>query len=174
MKTKAKRNYTKWILLSGIIVFIGLFVISRLKPNTDDVRFQPVDLSTWDGKTVSDYYREKLRMSPDEARDAAAVGTSFYVSDSMTIDALISNLHYYGLVRDEQALRYALEHSNDSVPGNSNALKIGADKTIDRGYYSLGPNMNTWEIADALLNEPKESKIDYGYMFMPGKPDNEN
>lgn len=127
----------------------------------------------WDGKTVADYFIEKLRISPSEAQKAAQDGANFYVSDAMTLDALVSNLHYYGFVRDEEALLYALENTEDHVPGQENTIVIG-ENSIDRGYYSLGPNMTAWEVAEVLLNEPKESKIDYGYMFMPRKPDSDN
>lgn len=89
------------------------------------------------------------------------------LGDNTTIDRLISNLRYYGFVRDEAALRYALEHSTDTVPGKTYALKIG-DNTVDTfAYYRISEEMTAWEIADELLNHPTNFAYDeYGYTFI--------
>lgn len=88
--------------------------------------------------------------------------------ENTTLEALLSNLEYYGFVRDEEALRYALEHSEDNVPGHANTLKIG-ENTIDLyAFYRISENMTAWEIADELLNHPTYFAFDeYDYMFMP-------
>ena len=108
-------------------------------------------------------------MTPEEAKNFEKNGASFYITENTNLNALISNLHSYGFVRDEQALRYALENSEDTNPGQENAIKVGKN-TIDRGVYGLGTQMTAWEIARILLNYPQEVKTDYGYMFMPGTP----
>lgn len=167
---KTDKRLTKSIILGLITLLIIGGIDLLLRPKVESSKFEAVNMQTWQGKTVADYFVDKLRMSPQEAQSATEIGVSFYVSDAMTLDALISNLHYYGLVGDEEALQYALENSEDNVQGEENAIMIG-ENSIDRGYYNLGPGMTVWEVADVLLNEPKESKIDYGYMFMPGKPE---
>jgi hypothetical protein len=167
---KANKTYSKSIVIGVLVVLVITAGVWFLQPKVDSAKFEEVDLTTREGKTVANYFMEKLRMSPGEAREAAKAGTSFYVSDAMTLDALVSNLQYYGIVRDEEALISALEDTKDNVPGDEDAIKIG-ENSIDRGYYLLGPDMTAWEVADTLLNDPKEPKVDYGYMFMPGKPE---
>jgi len=155
-------------LLLLIIVGVGAYYIFR--PTISKEAFEPVNKTQYQGKIVSDYFVDRLRMTQEEAEKAASKGVSFYVTDNMTLDALVSNLHYYGLVKDEEAFRYALEHSDDTHPATSpKALKIGKND-IDRGFYGFGITMNAWEIAQILVNYPQEIKEDYGYMFMPGAP----
>ena len=148
---------------------VAILSFQIFRPKVDQSDFQAVDKSTWEGKTVSDYFVDRLDMTPQEAQDTEKLGVSFYVSDNMTLDALISNLRYYGLVKSEAALRYALENSEDTNPGKDNAIKVG-ENTIDRGMYGLGTQMTAWEVARILLNYPQEIGTDYGYMFMPGTP----
>lgn len=163
---KPAKNY----LLYGLAILIVAGISFQIfRPKIDQSQFQPIDKSTWEGHTVADYFIDKLRMTPEEAQDSEKLGASFYVTENMTLDALIGNLHYYGFVRDEDALRYALENSEDTNPGKDNAIKIG-ENTIDRGVYGLGTQMTAWEIARILLHYPQEVKTDYGYMFMPGGP----
>jgi len=164
-KTTAKNA----LLYALALLLVGVISFQIFRPRVDQSQFQPIDQSTWEGHTVADYFVDKLRMTPEEAQNSEKLGASFYVTENMTIDALISNLAYYGFVRDEKALRYALENSEDTNPGKDNALRIGKN-TIDRGVYGLGTRMTAWEIARILLNYPQEVKTDYGYMFMPGGP----
>ncbi len=169
MKNSRQKSIKYYLLYGLAILIVATVSFQMFRPKIDQSKFQAVDKSTWDGKTVADYFIERLRMTPEEAQDAEELGASFYVTENMTLDALVSNLHYYGFVRDEQALRYALENSEDTNLGEENAIKVGRN-TIDRGVYGLGTKMTTWEVARILLNYPQEVKTDYGYMFMPGGP----
>ncbi|KKS19624.1 MAG: hypothetical protein UU79_C0014G0010 [candidate division WWE3 bacterium GW2011_GWE1_41_72] len=94
---------------------------------------------------------------------------SLRLTDKTNLEALISNLHYYGFIRDEKAFIYALENTKDINAGKANALKIGKNGTIDVGaYYKITEDMDAWQLADELLNKPTYIAYDeYGYMFMP-------
>lgn len=167
---KIKKTTAKNALLYALaLLLVGVLSFQIFRPKVDQSQFQPIDKSRWEGHTVADYFVEKLHMTPEEAQDSEKLGASFYVTENMTQDALISNLAYYGFVRDEKALKYALENSEDTNPGKDNAIRIDKN-TIDRGVYGLGTQMTAWEIARILLNYPQEVKTDYGYMFMPGGP----
>jgi hypothetical protein len=168
--TETKQKPFKNIILYTLaIVVVSTLSFQIFRPRIDQSKFQPIDKNSWKDKTVANYFIEKLRMTPQEAQDAEELGASFYVTKNMTLDALISNLRYYGLVQDERALRYALENSDDTNQGKEDAIRIGKN-TIDRGVYGLGTQMTAWEVARILLNYPQEVKTDYGYMFMPGGP----
>src|SRR5690606_2681464 len=91
------------------------------------------------------------------------------INNNVTLDALVSNLYYYGFVKDEEAFRYALENTQDSTP-NDASIKVGKNRTIDtNAEYRISENMSAWEIADILLNKPAGhfSYDEYGYFFMP-------
>src|SRR5690606_25170601 len=116
---------------------------------------------------------ESLRMTPQEAQAVRSKpgndGTVMLrIRENTTLEALVSNLEYYGFVRDKQALRYALENTTDTLPGKANPIKVG-DNTIDIwSSYRISENMTAWEIADQLLNHPTYFSFDeYNYMFMP-------
>lgn len=122
---------------------------------------------------MEDYFVEHLRMTPQEAQEIRSKPgvdgkVMLRIREQTTLEALLSNLEYYGFVRDKEALRYALEHSEDTVPGKANALKVG-NNTIDTwSYYRISEDMNAWEIADELLNHPTYFSFDeYNYTFMP-------
>ena len=166
LKNISTRNLLLYILAILVVAAVSFQIF---RPKIDQSQFQPIDKSNWEGKTVADYFVEKMRMTPEDAKNFEKNGASFYVTENTNLNALISNLHSYGFVRDEQALRYALENSEDTNPGQENAIKVGKN-TIDRGVYGLGTQMTAWEIARILLNYPQEVKTDYGYMFMPGTP----
>ncbi len=87
---------------------------------------------------------------------------SFTIGKNFTLDAVVSDLKYFDFIRDEEAFRYALEHSVDKTPGNENSLRIG-NNTIDReARYTISQSMTTWEIADILLNQGERSTCDHG------------
>jgi len=94
-------------------------------------------------------------------KDAQTV--KFHVDKQNTLIAVTGNLHYYGFVKDEEALKYALEHTKDNTPGKDGAVKVG-DKTIDTdAVYTLSQTMSAWEIARILLNEGTYSPRDCGH-----------
>lgn len=86
----------------------------------------------------------------------------FTIKKDLTLTAVVGDLHYYGFIKDEDAFKYALEHSKDNTPGNENSLKIG-NNTIDReARYTISQSMTAWQIADVLLNQGEFSTCDHG------------
>lgn len=167
----------KWLALA-IVVVIAVLLSQVLKPKL----YRPSDESLKapgkdyvSTKKVEDYFIEKLRMPAEEAKTIRTRGQgndgkiSLRLSDKTTLEALISNLRYYGFIRDEKAFMYALENTKDTIPGKANALKVGKTGTIDVGaYYKITEDMDAWQLADELLNKPTYIAYDeYGYMFMP-------
>ncbi len=158
------------VLYVFLLIALGAISFYIFRQRIDQEAFAPVDLNEHHGKTIAEYFMENLKMPEADAKKAADMGVSFYVTENMTLDALISNLAYYGLVKDEEALRYALEHVEDTHPAiKPKAIKIGKND-IDRGVYGIGAKMTAWQVATILVNYPQEIKTDYGKMFMPGGP----
>lgn len=95
-------------------------------------------------------------------KDAPMV--KFRVDKENTLMAVTGNLYYYGFVKDEEAFKYALEHTKDNTPGKEGAIKVG-NNTIDTvTAYDISQSMSAWEIARILLNEgmPSVSDCDHG------------
>ena len=156
-----------------VIISIALVLTSERKPAAE--LLQAPGRSYTSSKKVEDYFIEKLRMPPEEAKTIRTRGQdndgkiSLRLSDKTTLEALISNLNYYGFIKDEKAFIYALENTKDTNAGKTNALKVGKSGTIDVGaYYKITEDMDAWQLADELLNKPTYIAYDeYGYMFMP-------
>jgi hypothetical protein len=160
--------------LIGVLVMVSLLIalsIWRGQQNTlaENAKAPGND---WDSpKRIEDYFVNDMRIPLDEAEKYADVGVSFYVRKDSTLDGIVGNLAYYGIVRDEGTLRYALKQTKDTVPGKDGAIKVDDDKTIDLAVYGLSRNMDTWQVADALLNKPHYVDLAiYTYLFMPGDP----
>lgn len=77
----------------------------------------------------------------------------FRVTSSNTLMAVTGNLAYFGVVKDEGALLYALKHSKDNKPGNKGAIKVGNNDIDVDTSYTITQTMDAWEIARILLNE---------------------
>lgn len=120
---------------------------------------------------VDDYFVEKLRFTKEDLeRQKQSATVDFRLYGGSTLEAVISNLQYYGFIRNEKVLRYALENTEDKTQGHDEALKVGKNGSIDiYASYRISENMTAWEIADALLNKSTYfGKGDaYNYMFMP-------
>src|SRR5579859_6815919 len=98
------------IAIACLVVAAGSYAIFSHK----DSRFEAVDLvNRTEGKEVEDYFVDKLGMNAEEAKKIANEGVSFYITGTTNLDAIISNLHYYGLVKDEKAFREALVKTKD-------------------------------------------------------------
>jgi hypothetical protein len=124
-------------------------------------------------KKVEQYFVENLKMSPEEAeafrkKEGSDGKIMLRLGENTTLEGLISNLKYYGFIRDEEAFRYAIEHSTDTDPGKTYALKVG-NNTIDTfAYYRISEEMDAWQLADELLNHPTHFAYDeYRHLFMP-------
>lgn len=178
-KTQNKLYIAVAFLIVGLL--IGVAVLYRFTPVNLSTISKPSEESfkapgkSWPSqKKVEDYFVEKLHMTPREAKDARSLSKgndgkiNLRLIQGTTLPALMSNLEYYGFVRDQKSLEYALEHTTDTLPGRTYALKVGSN-TIDLyASYRISEDMTAWEIADQLLNHPSYFAYDeYGYMFMP-------
>lgn len=161
----------KIIIITLIIIIAGIAGCLIWKKQQDD-KFKAPGTTWQSDKEVEDYFVEKLKIDPANASLAANLGIDFRISKNSTLDAVIGNLTYYGLAKDRSALEYALKHTEDTVLGKEEALKVG-ERTIDvEASYNLSKNMTAWELADTLLNKPKYWDYDqYSYIFMPRKPE---
>ncbi len=179
-----KKFSKKAISITGILliltVIIGASITGRSassriaevsKPSAEKFTAPGKDWSS--AKKVEDYFVSNLHMSPEEAQSIRTKPgvdgkVTLRLTTNTTIDALVSNLEYYGFVKDKNALKYALEHNTDSLPGRTDALKIG-NNTVDLyASYRISEHMTAWEIADELLNRPTYFAYDeYRYLFMP-------
>lgn len=169
---KSSKSILKVAIVSVCAVVLVLIGTTIYNNHQNEWRssFEPTGNAWQSPKRIEDYFIDSLKMTPEEAR-MANNGVSFYVTQNTTLDAIISNLTYYGLVRDANSLKYALEHTKDSTPGKDGSIKVGGNGTIDLGYYELSRQMDTWQIADTLLNKPNYRGVDpYNYLFMPGDP----
>lgn len=162
-------------ILAGFSYFLlpdqRSMVVQLSKPSEDQFLAPGKDWPS--DKKVEEYFVEHLRMTPQEAqenrtRPGADGKVMLRVRETMTLEGLLGNLEYYGLVRDKEALRYALENTQDTVPGHANPIMVG-NNTIDTwAYYRISEEMTAWEIADQLLNHPTYFAYDeYNNMFMP-------
>lgn len=167
------RRKTEFFIGFVVIVVLVLFSFSFFtKPNSKNFEAPGKDWSS--PKKVESYFIERLRMTPQEAseirsRSGVDGDVDLRINTNVTLDALISNLYYYGFIRDQKSFRYALEHTRDITP-NNNSLKIGSNGTIDKNAeYRISENMSAWEIADILLNKPSGHFTfdEYNYFFMP-------
>lgn len=125
-------------------------------------------------KKVEDYFIEHLRMTPQEAQEIRSKPgvdgkVMLRLRENSTLEGLLGNLEYYGFVRDKEALRYALEHTEDTEPGRTSGfIEIGDNSIGLYAYYRISENMTAWEIANELLNNPTYFAFDeYNYLFMP-------
>lgn len=152
-----------------LIPIAGVFLLLA-RPDAESFRAPGHD---WNSpKRVEDYFMEKLRMSAQEAKDIRGRGdgkVNVRINANTTLAAVTGNLYYYGFVRDEDSLLYALEHTQDTTPSNQ-AIKVGSNGSIDtNAEYRISEDMSAWEIADTLLNKPTGhfSWDEYGNFFMP-------
>lgn len=77
----------------------------------------------------------------------------FRVIKNNTLMAVTGNLKYYGVVKDEDALLYALKRTKDDKPGNEGSIKVGSNDIDTDATYTISQTMSAWEIARILLNE---------------------
>ncbi len=167
----------RFYVIVGIILLIllGTFAYAKLSgPNQDSFNAPG---KNWDSpKKVEDYFIERLNMSPQEASEIRSVPgvdgkVNLRISTNTTLNGLVGNLYYYGFVRSEDSLRYALEHTKDITPGeDGKVIMVDKGRTIDTNAgYRISEDMSAWEIADVLLNRPSGHFTfnEYNYFFMP-------
>ncbi len=172
-----KKQKLRPYLTIGItaLILIGLvigFVVFR-KPSAASFE---APRRTWASpKKVESYFVETMHMSPDEAKEIRWRGVGndgtvdLRIGEDTTLQALVGNLTYYGFVRDEKTLLYALEHTTDTTP-NGNAIAVSKTGSIDKNAeYRISEDMTAWKLADILLNKPAGhfAYDEYRYFFMP-------
>lgn len=162
----------KKIIIVLVLVAIGIFGAVYLNLNKIPADDFKAPGKNWNSpKKVEDYFVEKLRFTQsDLERQKQSETVDFRPGKGSTLDAIISNLNYYGFIRSEKALRYALENTEDKTQGNLGSLPVGKNGSIDIvASYRISENMTAWEIADTLLNKSRYfgPSDEYNYMFMP-------
>lgn len=159
------------VLIILPIVIIGLIYWSKFSNRIPDEDFKATTKNWSSPRKVEDYFLEKLRFTQKDFESQKNSTTiDFRLYGGSTLEAVLSNLQYYGFIRNEKALLYALENTEDNTLGHEDALKVGKNGSIDIfSSYRISENMSTWEIADTLLNKSTYfGKGDaYDYMFMP-------
>jgi len=154
-----------------IIIGLGLVVWQKQVNKIPEVDFKAPGKSWQSAKKVEDYFVEKLRFTQsDLERQKQSQTVDFRPGKDSTLEAVISNLKYYGFIRSEKAFKYALEHTKDTTQGNPGALSVGTNGSIDIvASYRISENMTAQELADTLLNKSHYfgPSDEYGYMFMP-------
>ena len=132
--TKVTRSRLFWLLTFTLLLILGLFVYSKLKaPNSDS--FMAPGRNWNSPKKVENYFVESLHMSPTEASEIrnrpGTDGTvNLRLNTNVTLDALVSNLYYYGFIRSENSFRYALMHTKDTTTGQT-FIKVDNTRTIE-------------------------------------------
>lgn len=152
-----------------VLVLAFAFWLKTIQIPAEDFK---APTKSWNSpKKVEDYFVEKLRFTQsDLERQEQSETVDFRPGSGSTLEAIISNLHYYGFIRSEKAFKYAVEHTEDTTKGNPGALSVGSDGSIDIvASYRISENMTAWELADTLLNKSHYfgPGDEYGYMFMP-------
>jgi len=88
----------------------------------------------------------------------------FTIGKDRTLQSIIGDLKYYDFIKDERALTFALEHTQDNTKGGENFIKVGkGSKTIEReAVYTISQSMTAWELASVLLNGGTNQDCDHG------------
>lgn len=164
----------KKLIISVSVLFVALiggFLVYREKTKIPDQDFFAPGKNWQSTRKVEDYFVEKLHFTQsDLERQKQNETVDFRPGKGSTLEAIVSNLKYYGFIRNEKALMYALENTKDTTQGNPGALSVGKNGSIDIvASYRISENMSAWEIADILLNKSHYfgPSDEYGYMFMP-------
>lgn len=167
MKSKKIIPVLTFLLMVAVLVFAYWFKINQI-PKSD---FEAPTKNWSSTKKVDDYFREKLNFTDkDFERQKQNSTVDFRLYGGSTLEAIISNLKYYGFIKNEKALMYALENTKDKTQGHDEFLSVGKNGSIDiYASYRISENMTAWEMADTLLNKGTYfGKGDpYNYMFMP-------
>ncbi len=159
-------------IVAILLILVVLGFVYWLKTNQIPQKDFEAPTKEWiSSKKVDDYFKEKLNFTEkDFERQRKNDTVDFRLYGQSTLDGVVSNLKYYGFIKNEKALMYALENTEDKTPGHDGFLTIGKNGSIDiYTSYRISENMTAWEIADTLLNKGSYfGKGDpYSYMFMP-------
>ena len=114
-------------------------------------------------------YFTKSRQSKFEAPRQNSQTVQFRVGKEATLMGVVSNLYYYGFIKDENAFKYALAHAQDTNPGKEGVIKVGGNTINTQAVYEISQSMDAWQLASVLLNDGKFSDCSHGCpgMFYP-------
>lgn len=169
----ARTHIIVFFVMVFVVIFFFLFnhfIYWQKQADSTALQFDAPGRSYESPKKVEDYFVETLRWdSEDLAANTERVEISFYVTEDTTLEGILNNLEYYGFVRDGEALRYTLQNTSDTTSGQEGALKAGNGDIDIKAYYRISEDMNAFQIANILLNNPNfwGPQGDYGYLFMP-------
>lgn len=159
------------IILGCLVIGIGsyFYFSYRLKDGFK------IPIFNSSNKEVDDYFIEKLGMPAEEAKKFAGNEFSFYLTKDTTLNVAIKNLQEYGVIKNKETLRKALEQTRDNLPGKPDALKAGSNTIDINAYYQLKKGLTTQQVAEILLNHPVYLQGEkYNYIFMPNELPTEN
>lgn len=93
-----------------------------------------------------------------------ALEIQYTISKDKTLEAVISDLKYYDFIKDENAFKFALEHTQDNTRGGNNFIQVDkGSKTIEReSVYIISQSMNAWQLASVLLNQGTHQDCNHG------------
>ena len=114
-------------------------------------------------------YSFKSRQSKSEAPRQNAQTVQFRIGKEATLMGVVSNLRYYGFIKDENAFKYALGHAEDATSGQEGAIRVGNNTINTQTTYEISQTMDAWELADVLLNQGRFDDCSHGCpgMFYP-------
>ena len=72
----------------------------------------------------------------------------FTIGKNFTDEAIVSDLQYFGFIKDKNAFKIALKLQKGSIQREAK--------------YTISQSMNAWQIADILLNRGDKSTCDHG------------
>src|SRR3972149_9943362 len=128
--TKASKSKNRVLVILGIgsFLIIGSFAYFNSRMPSQD-KFEAPGKSWNSPKKVENYFIERLHMTPQEASEIRSKpgvdGTvDLRINTNVTLEGLVGNLYYYGFVKDEDTIRYALENTLDTTP-SENAISVG-------------------------------------------------
>lgn len=84
------------------------------------------------------------------------------IDKETTLQAVVSDLKYYGFIKNEDALKCALRFAKDETSGNENSIRIGTNTINRQAVYLISPDMDTWQLAKVLLNDGKSEDCSHG------------
>jgi len=165
-------KFKKILITIAILFFFVLGFTYWSKTNQIPQKDFEAPTENWSSpKKVDDYFKKNLNFTKkDFERQKQNDTVDFRLYGQSTLEAVISNLQYYGFIRNKKALLYALENTEDKTPDHEEALSVGKNGSIDiYTSFRISENMTAWEMADTLLNKGTYfGKGDpYNYMFMP-------
>lgn len=108
------------------------------------------------------YFRKFQERFEAPRKDTPTI--QYTIQKDTTLQAVISDLHYFDFIKDEKAFIFALEHTQDNKHEGEIYLRVGkGSKTINKeATYAISQSMSAWQIADILLNQGEYTPCNHG------------